>query len=565
MLDYIYPEEEQRVFTNREHELALLDLSRNLLAQGIRKHLAFIGFRRVGKTLILKEFLRRHQEGQRDDQVVVAYLDLARLSLTPEAFAVQYIGNILYWLTSRREESLESYFDPSFQAMIIARYGNDALSRHTLAIHQELQKEKPNQHLLLEMAFNWIEVWAMQTGHRAVLILDEFPEVLALSNYPQVRDVMALFRAVLQAQSRVCYVVAGSMISLMERIFLAADSPLFVHFQLASVGRLAREETDALVQKRLSPLHARVPSDVTAAFYQLTRGHPFYVYATAMRVLEMVSLFQEPLAPRTVQRAFTLETLGTTGRIYNLCRYVLEESLQRARGETMLQAALHVLAREATGTSLTSLARRLKRPTGAIRQVLNWLREVDLVEQLPDKSYAFRDPVLQMWVAYYAAGLDLTGMPHRAVLDQLATELMERYQRVAGELGVAKESHVREMLRHFDGQEVDGELLGLAGKVRLPTFRQVHPYRSRDGQIEADALAEGDERWIVEVKWRGRTTGLKEVQRLETKAGVLSARPWFISRSGFTPEAEAYARRAGIMYSKGDDLAALGEAVAAPS
>jgi DNA-binding IclR family transcriptional regulator len=41
-----------------------------------------------------------------------------------------------------------------------------------------------------------------------------------------------------------------------------------------------------------------------------------------------------------------------------------------------------VLARESAGLSLTQLSRRLKRPTGAIRQVLNWLIEVDLVHLL---------------------------------------------------------------------------------------------------------------------------------------------------------------------------------------
>ena len=39
MLDYIYPEEERRFFTNREHILAVLGLSRDLLSQGVRKHL----------------------------------------------------------------------------------------------------------------------------------------------------------------------------------------------------------------------------------------------------------------------------------------------------------------------------------------------------------------------------------------------------------------------------------------------------------------------------------------------------------------------------------------------
>jgi len=209
--------------------------------------------------------------------------------------------------------------------------------------------------------------------------------------------------------------------------------------------------------------------------------------------------------------------------------------------------------------------------------VLNWLIEVDLVEQQEDKTYVFRDPVLQMWVAYYYAGLELTAMPRQKVLDDLVTELMEKYQRVTTELGLAKESQVRELLQRFAGQEVDGDLLGLSGSVRLPTFQEVAPYRSDDGQVEVDALAEactelggvlspskgrsGDERWAVEIKWRGKMAGLKEVQKLARVAQALSARPWFISRAGFTPEAVEYARQEGIMHSGRDDIKALAQIV----
>lgn len=419
---------------------------KTLLAEGIRKHLALSGFRRVGKTVILKEFLRRHLLERADSQVAVAYLDLPRLAFTPEAFATQYIGSILYWLLEGDNAlggtgaKIESYFDPAFQLTAVGRWGNKALSEHLYAFNQELQKEKPNQHLLLEMAFNWPETWARAVGRHILLILDEFPEILALNNYPQIESIVALFRAVLQSQSRVCYVVAGSMLSLMERIFLRADSPLFVHFQLETVGPLGQEDSDELARKRLASVEPTVPPEVLAAVYQVTRGHPFYIYATAMRVVEMVSLLQKPLNSQTVQEAFVLETLGTTGRIYNLCRYVLEDSLQRTRGETMPQAVLQVLARETEGLTLTRLARALKRPTGAIRQVLNWLMEVDLVRQRADKTYVFRDPVLQLWVAYYYAGLELSGMPRQKVLDQLVAELMEKYQRATTELGVAKES-----------------------------------------------------------------------------------------------------------------------------
>ena len=561
MLDYIYPEEEQRFFTDREHHLELLALSQALLVQGVRKHIAISGLRRMGKTVILKEFLRRNLIEGSQEKRTVAYLDLPRLAFTPEAFATQYIGNVLYWLLERGEGKLEPYFDPAFQLAAVGRLNARELSDYLYAFNLELQKEKPDQHLLIEMAFNWPEIWAQQTDSHMVLLLDEFPDVLALNNYPQITSILALFRAILQGQSRICYVVAGSVVSLMERIFLQADSPLFVHFQLETVGPFDKNGSHELARKRLATVEPAVPPEVLAEIYQVTGGHPFYIYATTMRILEMVSLLQKRLTEQTVREAFVLETLGTHGRIYNLCRYVLEGSLQRARGETMLQAALRVLSREPDGLSLTQVARALKRPTGAIQQVLHWLMEVDLIDQQPDKTYVFRDPVLHLWVAYYYTGLELTGMPRQKVLDQLVAELMEKYQRTATELGVAKESQVRELLHSFAGQEIEGTLLGLSEPVHLPQFHRVTSYRSSDGQVEIDALAEGEERWAVEIKWRGRRAGVKELRKLLAAARSLSARPWLISRAGFTPEAEALARREGVMISDQSSIDRLSDAI----
>jgi predicted transcriptional regulator len=230
----------------------------------------------------------------------------------------------------------------------------------------------------------------------------------------------------------------------------------------------------------------------------------------------------------------------------------------------MPQAVLGVLAGKTEGLTLTEVARALKRPTGAIRQVLNWLMEVDLVQQQADKTYHFRDPVLQLWVAYYYAGLELTGMPRQKVLDQLVAELMEKYQRATTELGIAKESQVHELLHHFAGQEVDGNLLGVSGKVCLPTFHSAAPYRSHDGQVEVDALAEGDARWVVEIKWRGKLVGVKELQELLSAAQSLAARPWAISRAGFTPEARTFAHEEGVMLSGQAEIEQLARMVRRP-
>ena len=335
------------------------------------------------------------------------------------------------------------------------------------------------------------------------------------------------------------------------------QSPLFVHFQMETVGPFSREDCDNLTRKRLAMLADPVPSDVLAAVYQVTQGHPFYIYATCMRVIENVSLLHQPLTAATVQEAFTLETLGSTGRIYNLCRYVLEQSLQGVRGETMPQAILQVLAQEPAGMNLTEISTRLKRTSGAIRQVMSWLVDVDLVEQRDDKTYGYRDPVLQIWVAYYYSGLQLTGLPSQKVLANLVAELMEKYERVANELGLAKESQVRELLQTFHGQEVDGRFFGLSGPMQLPSFERVTPYLSPDGQVQVDALAENHERWAVEIKWRGRLSGKKELEKLVAKAHSLAAKPWFISKVGFTAEALEFARQAGIMTSSQTELEAL--------
>ena len=120
---------------------------------------------------------------------------------------------------------------------------------------------------------------------------------------------------------------------------------------------------------------------------------------------------------------------------------------------------------------------------------------------------------------------------------------------------------MRELLQRFDGQEIKGELLGLDGPFQLPTFSQVLPYLSPDGQVEVDALAEGSQRWVVEIKWRNKRVGLKELHVLAQKAHNLNGRPWYISQGGFTPKAETFASENQILFSNRSQIEALGKAI----
>jgi len=563
MLDYLYPADERSLFTNREYHLSLLEMCRAELEAGRRKHLTLIGLRRIGKTLILKEFILRLLQRPGSLLVLPVYLDLQRIGLSPEFFATSYVGAALYWFKERGEGRPNVYFDIATQLRVASALGKSRVLDHLLQLDEILRQTPVPHRQLLDLAFSFPETLAVEAGIRFLVILDEFQELTRLSSYPQVGDVLEIFRAVLQTQSNVAYIVAGSAITMMERLFHHAHSPLFVHFRSERVSTFTREDTASLAHKILSGLP--LPEATLRTLFAWTYGHPFYVYAVTDRAKELAFLFQQEINDQLLREAFVLETLSNTGRIYNLCRYVIEESISQARGQTLLRLVLQLLAQSPTPLTLTELSHRLKRPTGSTRNLLNRLMEVDLVIQ-EDGAFDLRDPVLKIWLAYFHAGVELLAIPRREILEQLVTDIGERFRRISSELGLAKESQVRELLSTFAGQQVRGELFNQSAPLQLPTFVQVTPYQSPDGQVELDAVASGNALWVVEIKWKNQPASRADLERFLTKVrqaqADLAGRPdmlWFISKAGFKDSALRFARRKGILLSTQEDLQQLAE------
>jgi hypothetical protein len=168
---------------------------------------------------------------------------------------------------------------------------------------------------------------------------------------------------------------------------------------------------------------------------------------------------------------------------------------------------------------------------------LRRLEEVDLLIK-ENGAYSYQDPVLRFWVMANTRGIQVSPFPRREDLAGLISLLQERFQRASSELGAAKEFEVRELLRHFAGQTIPGELFGLQDPITLPTFVSVEAWRSADGQVELDAVARNDETWLVELKWRRRAASVRDVHRFMDKAATVPhQRLWFISRDGFSTAA----------------------------
>lgn len=551
-MNYFYPSDQQALFTNRERELAELAHYRHSLQTGAAEHIALFGLRRIGKTLLLKEFIRRTLA--EDPEIVPVYMDFSFLSSSPENFALGYVGQVCYWLLTRGESDPEPFLRPGTLPSAVLQRGASDLHTALQPILHELEKARPDRQALLRQAFRFPRQVVAARGRNLILVFDEFQELRALTNFPDSRNVIALFRAEIQTQAAVLYVLAGSAVSLLTDLLSDPSSPLFAQFTRIPLGPFTREETGRLVRKQTLD---QAGPDLWPVIHDLTGGHPFYITALCRRLLNLADVMNRPMDVGTVKQAFVAETLAPFGRIYDFCRYVYDLSLQKATGYGSLKATLQLLATE-EGLTASQVARRLRVTAASASDYLRWLREVDLVVER-ERRYYFRDPVLRFWVANVVRGIEVSLTAGPLDVTGLIARLDEQFQRASEELGLAQESRIRELMRRFAGQTVDGSLLGRGEPVTLPAFTRVDEYLSPDGQTQLDALGETAEgrKWAVEVKWRTKRVGPKELERLRQKAQAQAAQAWYVSRAGFSADALAYARRFRIFVSDAEAIEAL--------
>lgn len=133
-------------------------------------------------------------------------------------------------------------------------------------------------------------------------------------------------------------------------------------------------------------------------------------------------------------------------------------------------------------------------------------------------------------------------------------EYKKKYDRVKTEIGILVEYAIRDLCRRFDGQQIDGSIFGTPNRIKLPKKPRVEALD--DPQI--DALLSDDEKWVIEVKKRNREATVRDLEKLQKKARLVQAdKIWFISESGFRPNATSYAIKNRIMISSKDDTRRL--------
>ncbi|HSK10807.1 MAG TPA: hypothetical protein VK911_14600, partial [Vicinamibacterales bacterium] len=218
----------------------------------------------------------------------------------------------------------------------------------------------------------------------ATFLLDEVLEFRTFENFPGLRHALTqLLHAIAGTPNR--FVLASRFPSRAARAIEATPAP----FVLTRLYGMEPEEVDRMAGALDAPT-GRAAAPAARTITRMCQGRPALVRAM------VDTMRRTPHAPDDPLGALAA-ALAPDGPVATHCRFCYEFRLNRARGYGALKAILDILAAEEPLT-LTQIARRLTRTPGSTKDYLSWLEDVDLVAADARKRYAFRDPLLRLWV-----------------------------------------------------------------------------------------------------------------------------------------------------------------------
>lgn len=393
-------------FLNRSAELERLARALDALRAGRPRWVALIGQRKIGKTSLLKEWVRQ------TPALLVGWacFDLFRESPGP-GFLRRWACRLLdAALGGELPGSIEHTLgEPArFRAMLLGApsYRKLPIDVQSWLLGVPVAHPTPDW---VPLALELPELLAVATGLPLIVVIDEFQELLGSRILPGEVDVTRRFRGAWQHHQRVTYVIAGSAQHTIEQLVTHKKSAFFDHFDLIRLGPLPPAEAEELLRRVAGRDIA--PRAVEAAL-RVLGGHPFCLHALGD------ALYGGPgvVSLQEVKGAVQSLLFSSDGRL----SLHFEQSYRELVGQASTAAA--VVEQLAAGpVRLSEVARATGMATGAVATALTRLGEA--VIRGKDGAYNLADPVLALWLRWRLPGG--TAVPMRALGDEAELRVAE--------------------------------------------------------------------------------------------------------------------------------------------
>jgi hypothetical protein len=389
MLQLNHTDKDSKLFTGRISYIKKLEdaVSKNKIAL----LLAPSGF---GRTSLLRNFAAKSN---------AMYLDLSSMSLSPESFAVDFIGNICFLSLSSNVSELAEYQTlAKLKQLKLGKRCAEIISR----IDNELQKIKPDQSLLLKLAFSFPEEFASDQNKRLAIAINNFDEILKFNNFSQVKDSVSLFFESVSKNKSASFVLSSASVYQMKS--LMKKQPV----DQVELSPLSIDETKELFEKVCGKADDRVIKEV----HSLSAGIPSIVKSIASRFKdEKTADVQKNI--RLVKYILVSDLATSASNSYFYCSKLFSGSLSRARGETLLKTLLKAVSQNRP-LRLTELSHLIYRSGPVTKSLLERLIEVDLITRT-DNTFDFSNPVLKLWCRLYFSSIEFSEVPDEKSLVEI--------------------------------------------------------------------------------------------------------------------------------------------------
>lgn len=318
----------------------------------------------LGKSKLLQDQFEKIKKENRP----AAHIKLGRISLSPERFAVEFIGQICHSHLNAPTREYKKFFEIEklkTECSKLPKAASDIIS----IIDTELQKIKPNQKELVKKAFEFPSTLRLTKDF--IVFIDDFDLILQMNNFEQIRDVISLIDF-----TKSCFFVASASALKQGK----GNNSL----NIINLLPLTKEECDAVAKIYL----AKYDSTVARRIADLSGGEPWLVK----------NLCQRHNTTQDIQKTIFTEFLFKDSATTQFLKEYYFSAISKARGETLLKTILNVLA-EKEGLRLSELARNIYKSAPVTKSLLERLIAVDLVRK-DEKNFSVASRPLALWLKY---------------------------------------------------------------------------------------------------------------------------------------------------------------------
>ena len=227
-------------------------------------NLLLFSHRRMGKSSLLAEVMRRHRE-----EFIFVYVDLYGVTTKTrmaEVFASALV-NSAYSGLEKAALALKDLLRGSRFRLTVNEKGEPGV---------ELSLGEPTMPEIQDI-LDLPEIVAKKKRQRVVVIFDEFQEVGLLDGVA----LLKAMRARIQTHKNVSYVFAGSKKHLLLSIFEEREGAFFKSAKAMELGPMPEEEVEEFLVGRFAARGGRLPSEAARAIVSTAGGNPYYIQQIA--------------------------------------------------------------------------------------------------------------------------------------------------------------------------------------------------------------------------------------------------------------------------------------------